>query len=78
MSPVAGAMARPAGRPVADQVVMGAADEPVALRASVVMELPETLDWGPGGVTVTVSPTVQVKLAVPVKPALSVAVTMTG
>ena len=42
------------------------------------MALPDTLDWGPGGVTVTVSPTVQVKLAVPAKPELSVAVTMTG
>ena len=41
------------------------------------MAVPEASDWAPGLVTVTVLVTVQVKLAEPGGPALSVAVTVT-
>ena len=42
------------------------------------MAVPEAFDWCPGLVTDTVSVTVQVKLAEPVEPALSVAVMVTA
>ena len=66
MSPVLGAMAKPAGRPVAAQVVMVAVlAESVALRATAVMAAPVVADWAPGLVTLTWLVTVQVKLAEP-------------
>ena len=52
-------------------------DESEALMASGVMAVPETSDWGPGLVTDKVLVTVQAKVACPLKPALSVAVTVT-
>ena len=72
-------MARPAGRPVADQVVMVAVDdESVALLARAVMGTPVGLDCRPGLVTVSVLVMAQVNGAVnPPKPALSVAVMTT-
>ena len=64
---------------MAVQVVMvAAADESVAVLAMVVMATPDGLAWLPGLVTATVLATVQVKLAEPAKPALSVAVMVTG
>ena len=57
---------------------MAVDDESVAVMGRAVMAVPETLDWSPGLVTVTVLVMVQVKLAAPVKPALSVAVMVTG
>ena len=66
MTPVAGAMTRPAGRPVADQVAMVAElDESVALRAKGVMMVLPSAVWGPGAVTATKLVMVQVKLAEP-------------
>ena len=42
------------------------------------MAVPETLDWLPGLVTLTTLPMLQVKVVEPEKPALSVAVMVTG
>ena len=58
-------MDRPAGRPVADQVVMVAVDdESVALRASGVMAMPGRRSTGrPGWSPVTVLVIVQVNVA---------------
>jgi hypothetical protein len=70
---------RPAGRPVADQEVMVApSDESVAALANEVMAEPETLDRAPGLVTVTAPVTVQVNMAAPMAPELSLAVRVTG
>ena len=78
MAPVAEAMTSPVGRPVAVQVVMvAAADESVAVVLSEVTAVPDGLSWAPGLVTVTVLVMVQVKLAEPGKPELSVAVSTT-
>ena len=77
MAPLA-AMARPVGRPLADQDRTAVDEESAALASKVVMAMPETLDWGPGLVTDTVLVMVQVKLAEAEKPALSVADRLTG
>ena len=78
MAPVAEAMDSPAGRPVADQVRLAPAWVSVAWSAKAVMRLLPVLDWGAGALTVTVLVMAQVKLAEPEKPALSVAVMVTG
>ncbi len=77
MVPVAGSMARPSGRPVADQVRVALDDESVADSSTGVMAEPDWSDWSPGLVTETVSVTVQENEAVPAKPESSVAVTVT-
>ena len=64
MDPVAGMMARPAGRPVADQVKVAPGVGSVALTARA-KAVPETLDWSPGLTTVTGVVMVQVKVAEP-------------
>jgi len=80
---VAVRMDRPTGRPLADQEAMVAdGDESVAALSRAVMAMPVGLDWGPGLVTLTVlAPAglvmAQVKLAGPLRPEASVAVTLT-
>ena len=79
MVPVVGSMLRPGGRPVADQPVMVPPPMTVAVGTSGVMAVPEVEVWGPGSVTVTTSSTVHVNVSlVPVNPAESVAVAVTG
>ena len=78
MVPVAGAMDRPAGRPVADHEVMVALDESVAVLVTGVMDVPEISDWALGTATATAPVTVHVKLAAPMAPELSMAVRVTG
>ena len=56
---------------------MAVDEESVAATTNGVMAVPETLDWFPGLVTVTVLVTVQVKLVVPKYPSVSVAVMVT-
>jgi hypothetical protein len=83
MAPVVGARDRPAGRPVADQEAMVAVgDESVALLSTAVTAVPAGLDWAPGLATVTVlapaGPAMShLKVAEPLKPEPSVAVTTT-
>ena len=75
--PVEALMARPAGRPVADQVNVWPDWESVAELVRVVMAVPVVPDWADRAATVTVLATVQVKVAEPDEPALSTAVTVT-
>jgi hypothetical protein len=78
MAPVPELIESPVGSPVADHVEMVAVDdESVAELDSVEMGPPDRLDWLPGLATDTVLVTVQLKVACPEKPALSVAVTVT-
>ena len=57
---------------------MAVDDESEALMGNAVMAVPEPLAWSPGLVTVTVLVMVQLKVALPVAPALSVTVMVTG
>ena len=75
--PVELLMESPAGRPVADQVLVAVDEESDPEMDRGVMAEPVELDWVPGLVAVTVLVTFQVKLAEPEKPELSVAVTVT-
>jgi hypothetical protein len=77
ITPVVGLIERPAGRPVAVHEVMEAVDdESVADGVSGAMAVPLTLERVPGLVTVTTVVMVQVNVAEPELPALSVAVTV--
>jgi len=79
IAPVEVLIDRPGGRPVADHEAMVAVgDESVAESATVVMALPETLDWLVWPATVTVLVTVQVNEVDALSAWLSVAVTVTG
>jgi hypothetical protein len=78
MVPVEASMDSPAGSPVADQVRVAPDWESVAALSSAAMGEPDTSDWAPGLVTDTVLVMVQVKVAAPVKPALSVTVMVTA
>ena len=72
--PVAASMDRPVGRPVADHEAMPADDdESVAVAAIGLIAVPETSERAPTLVTDTGPVTVQVKLAAPMAPELSVA-----
>ena len=75
--PVEGSMDSPAGSPVAEneRLVVGEVSEPPVVTAA--MAVPETFVCGPGFTTATVFEMVQLKEVVPVKPAESVAVTVT-
>ena len=78
MAPVEVLIVRPTGNPVADHEEMVAVDdESEADGLSVEMALPDTSDWVPGLVTDTVLAMLQVKVAEPVVPTLSVAVMVT-
>jgi N-acetylglutamate synthase/N-acetylornithine aminotransferase len=77
MVPEEGSMARPAGRLVADHVSVAVDVESVAVTSTGVMAEPEPSDWSPGLVTETTLVTLHENEAVPVKPELSVAVTVT-
>ena len=70
-------MDRPVGSPVADQVKLAPVWVSVAVAVRVEMALPAVLDLLPGLVTDTATLTVQVKLAEPELPRLSVAVRVT-
>ena len=71
-------MDRPAGKPVAVQVMLAAPEVSVAVRLSGLMAVPAMPDWPAGAVTDTVLVMVQSKPAEALKPALSVAVRATG
>ena len=77
MAPVAGSIDRPAGRPVADQVMVAVDEVSMRLMARGVIGEPVALDWVPGLMTETVLSMVQVNVADPMVPALSVAVRTT-
>jgi hypothetical protein len=77
MVPEEGSMARPAGRLVTDHVSVAVDDESVAATSTGVMAAPEMSDWSPGLVTETTLVTLHENEAVPVKPELSLAVTVT-
>jgi hypothetical protein len=77
MAPEAGSIDSPAGRPVADQARVAVDDESVAVTSIGVMAEPEPSDWSPGLVTETTLVTLHENEAVPVKPELSLAVTVT-
>ena len=77
MAPVAALMLSPAGRPVALQVKLAPAWELVAVVPRGAMGVPDTADWGPGLATDTELVMVQAKVAEPVAPEVSVAVTVT-
>ena len=70
--PVAASMDRPAGRPVADHEAM-VASASVAVAAIGLIAVPEASERAPRLVTDTGPVTVQVKLAAPMAPELSVA-----
>ena len=76
--PVVGEIDSPVGSPEADQVRLTVADVSVEDSVTGMIETPTRLVWLPGPVTVTVSVTVQVNDTVPVDPAPSDAVTVTG
>ena len=76
MAPVAELMARPAGRPVADQVKVRPDWVSVADGLSVEIAVPTEADLDPGLVTVTVLVTVQVKAEAEVDEAAGVALSV--
>jgi hypothetical protein len=98
MAPVPGAIDRPVGSPVADQVIVAPGRVSLAVITRAAMVGPEKSDWLPGLATETVLDwelglglglglgvgpgallvIVQVKLAEPETPRLSVAVKVTG
>ena len=57
---------------------MAVDEESVADTATGVMAVPDTFDWSPGLVTVTVLVIVQVKDVVPTEPTVSVTVMVTA
>jgi hypothetical protein len=64
-APVAAATDRPGGRvPPSDQVTTAVEDVSVADDVTGLMAVPDTLDWAPGPVAVTVLVTTHVKLSV--------------
>ena len=75
--PVAASTDRPGGSPVADQLAIVAVGEESVTLARSDTAVPDTPTWAPGLVTATVLLSVQVNVAVPLKPALSLAVTVT-
>ena len=70
-------MLRPTGRPLAEYERVAPDAESLAAMDNGLMAAPETLFWFPGLVTVTVLVIVQLNEAELLKPALSVAVTVT-
>ncbi len=77
MAPVAPAMDRPAGRPVADQVKLTLGCVSVAVLVCGVIAVPDASDRAPGLATVTALVTVQMKLVEPWAPEPSEAVRVT-
>jgi hypothetical protein len=75
--PDAGSIARPAGRPVADQVSVALDEESVAVTVTGVMAEPDRSDWSPGPVTETSLAIVHSNDAESEYPAPSVAVRVT-